>query len=87
MDRLRDRCGVDDGVAAANEGVAGAGVGQVRLQVVLGLARILEAVPLGSREIGRTDLVASAHQPGDQGPADLSVRTGDENAHAWPTGR
>ena len=80
VDRLRDRRRVDDDVAARDERVRGARVGQVGLPVVLRLARV-DAVPDRAREIARPHVVARLVEARDERAADLAVGAGDEDPH------
>ena len=85
VDRLRDRGGVDDRVAAARERVRGAGVGEVGLPVVLGLAADPRRGPRRAAS-GRSRARRSPPaQRRDERAADLAVRAGDEDPHRYVT--
>ena len=85
MERLRDRGGVGDRIAASHQRVDGPDVGQVDLPVVLRLPRILEPVPGRQSEIGGAHVVPRPHQRRDERAADLPVRAGDEDLHRYVT--
>ena len=78
---------MDNSVEAADDRVAGTGISEVGLPVVLHLPLVHDAIPHGSRQVARTHGVSGAGESRNERAPHLAVRAGDEHLHERLKGR